>query len=212
MHANKIDGGIIVVNDGSIDSTPEVLQELDCVCLNLPINVGIGGAVQLGMQYARIRGFDAAIQLDGDGQHPAEEIPRLVQPLMENVADVVIGSRFIQREGFQSTVGRRLGIRYLNFLQKVFSGKTITDSTSGFRALNRTALQIAADYYPDQYPEPESIVLFAKHNLRVREIPVSMRDRQAGHSSIRYFASVYYIIKVTLAMISMFYRKLERTE
>jgi glycosyltransferase involved in cell wall biosynthesis len=196
----------VVVNDCSKDNTLAVLKKLGCTYLDLPVNLGIGGAVQTGFKYALQNGFDIAIQLDGDGQHPSEQIPQLVASILDGSANIVIGSRFIEKEGFQSTYLRRSGINYFKRLNRLLTGLTITDSTSGFRAIDRKALEIVCNYYPDEYPEPEALILYALNSLTIREIPVVMRERQGGVSSIRSYKSVYYMIKVTLAMLFIYLR------
>lgn len=195
---------VIVVNDCSTDSTTQLISKLDCTPLNLGVNLGIGGAVQTGFKYAFNNGYDFAIQVDGDGQHPAEEIPNLLNALKQNNWDVVIGSRFLNKAGFQSTFLRRSGIGFFRFLNRLLVGVDIKDSTSGFRLLNRKALAIVNEYYPDEYPEPEAIVLFAKNKLKIGEVPVVMRERQGGVSSISKSQSVYYMFKVGLAVIFTF--------
>lgn len=194
----------IVVNDCSIDNTLDIIKQLDVIYLNLPINLGIGGAVQAGFKYALKNKFDIAVQLDGDGQHPAEQIAELIKPILNNELDVVIGSRFISKEGFQSTFFRRLGINYFKLVNKLLIGKRITDSTSGFRAINKKALEIVCDYYPDDYPEPEALILYSLNSLKIGEIPVVMKERSGGVSSIRSYKSVYYMVKVTLAMLFVY--------
>ncbi|MBK8369093.1 MAG: glycosyltransferase family 2 protein [Bacteroidetes bacterium] len=191
----------IFVNDCSTDRTKKLLEENNLTHLNLSVNVGIGGAVQTGFKYAYQNGFDIAIQMDGDGQHPPSELHKLVLPLISNDADVVIGSRYITKEGFQSSILRRMGINYFKWLNHFLVGIRINDSTSGYRALNRKALKIVSDYYPDEYPEPESIILFALYKLRLQEVAVLMRERQSGRSSIRNYKTVYYMFKVTIAVI-----------
>lgn len=197
---------VIVVNDCSTDKTAAMAASLDCVLLNLPVNLGIGGAVQTGFMYAYQQGYDIAVQVDGDGQHPPEEIPKLVRTLEEKNADVVIGSRFIESGGYRSSLLRRVGIRYFMLLNEVTAGIHITDSTSGFRVINRRALALVNDYYPDQYPEPEAIILYALSGLRIRETPVKMRERHGGQSSISAIASIYYLFKVTFAMFFTYIR------
>jgi glycosyltransferase involved in cell wall biosynthesis len=194
----------IVVNDCSTDTTLDVIKKLEVVYLNLAINLGIGGAVQAGFKYALNNNFDIAVQLDGDGQHPAEQISELIKPILCNELDVIIGSRFISKEGFQSTFFRRLGINYFKWLNKILIGKRITDSTSGFRAINRNALEIVCNYYPDDYPEPEALILYSLNDLRIGEIPVVMKERSGGVSSIRSYKSIYYMVKVTLAMLFVY--------
>lgn len=197
---------VLAVNDCSTDNTLSVLKTLDCLHLDLPVNLGIGGAMQAGYKYAYRNGYTIAIQTDGDGQHPADELPKLIQPLLEDKADVVIGSRFLTREGFQSSATRRLGIQYFRWLNQVLIGQTIHDSTSGFRAFNRRTLAIVNDYYPDEYPEPEAIVQFGLHRLRMREVPVRMRERQGGTSSINTTRAIYYMLKVTLGILFVYLR------
>ncbi len=194
------------VNDCSKDNTLAEIKKQTSVFLNLPVNLGIGGAVQSGFKYAHKNNFDIAIQLDGDGQHPANEIKNLIQPIIDKEADVVIGSRFIEKQGFQSTLMRRTGIKYFKNLNKFLLGLTISDSTSGFRALNKKALEVVCEYYPDEYPEPEAIVLYALNHLSIKEIPVVMNERQGGQSSIRSFSSIYYMIKVSLGILFIYIR------
>lgn len=196
----------IFINDCSTDSTKILLEEKNIPHLNLPINLGIGGAVQTGFLFALNNGYDAAIQMDGDGQHPPAELSKLLKPILNNEADVVIGSRYITNEGFQSSFFRRLGINYFKWLNKILVGVTINDSTSGYRAYNLRALTVVSDYYPDEYPEPEAIILFAMNNLKMVEVPVVMRDRNAGKSSIRHYKTVYYMFKVTLGVIFLYIR------
>lgn len=196
----------IVVNDGSIDATEQIINNLNCIALNLSINLGIGGAVQTGFKYAFYNNFDYAIQVDGDGQHPANQIQLLFNFIEANDADVVIGSRFIDKTGFQSSFLRRVGINYFKWLNSILIGINITDSTSGFRMLNKKALELVVNYYPDEYPEPESIVYFALNNLKIKELAVKMKERNGGISSIQSFTSFYYMLKVTLAIIFTFIR------
>ena len=197
---------ILAVNDCSTDNTLSVLRTLDCIYLDLPVNLGIGGAMQAGYKYAYRNGYEVVIQTDGDGQHPAEELPKVIQPLLDQQADVVIGSRFLTREGFQSSATRRLGIQYFRWLNQVLISQTIHDSTSGFRAFNRRTLAIVNEYYPDEYPEPEAIVQFGLHKLRMKEVPVRMRERQGGISSINTTQAVYYMLKVTLGILFVYLR------
>lgn len=197
----------VVVNDCSTDSTSAIISKLPCIALNLGVNLGIGGAVQTGFKYAYANNYDYAIQVDGDGQHPCEEIPKLFEAMNKNQYDVVIGSRFLTKEGFKSTFLRRFGIGFFRFLNKLLVGVDIKDSTSGFRMLNKKALAIVTEYYPDEYPEPEAIVLYAKNNLKIGEVPVVMRERQGGVSSIGKTQSVYYMFKVGLAVIFTFIKK-----
>lgn len=196
----------VFINDCSTDNTKHILQEHGLIHIDLPINLGIGGAVQTGYKYALRNGFDIAVQMDGDGQHPPCELQKLVEPIVQQQADVVIGSRFLAKEGFQSSSLRRTGIQFFKWLNKRLVGITVHDSTSGYRALNRKALEIVNNYYPDEYPEPEAIVLYARKGLRIRETPVTMRERQGGQSSIRSFRTIYYMVKVCLGTIFLYIR------
>lgn len=189
------------VNDGSTDNTLTEIKKHTSVYLNLPQNLGIGGAVQSGLKYAKENNFDIAVQLDGDGQHPPSELLKIITPILNDEADVCIGSRFIDKEGFQSSFMRRLGISILSFLIKLRSGKTILDCTSGYRAFNKKAIDLSVIYYPKKYPEPESTLYFIKKGLRVKEAPVIMEARDGGVSSISGWRGVYYMIKVSLAIL-----------
>jgi glycosyltransferase involved in cell wall biosynthesis len=205
----KIPGHEVVpvfVNDCSKDNTLAILRSYDAIVLDLPVNLGIGGAVQTGFKYAFFNGYDIAVQLDGDGQHPSDQLIDLIKPITDNDADIVVGSRFLSKEGFQSTFSRRLGINYFKVLNRMLIGKTITDNTSGFRALNKKTLRIVCDYYPDEYPEPEAIILFSLNNLKIKEVPVVMRERMGGTSSINSYNSMYYMTKVSLAIFFIYLR------
>jgi len=196
----------LVVNDSSEDKTAEIASNLDCILINLPVNLGIGGAVQTGFKYAFRNGYDFAVQVDGDGQHNPEEIPEMIKTAKQGF-DVVIGSRFLTNNvGFRSTALRRIGIKYFKYIIKALCGITITDSTSGFRLLNRKALEITNNYYPDEYPEPESIVVYKHNRLSIKEIPSIMIERKQGQSSINTINSIYYIIKVSLAIFFTYLR------
>ncbi len=197
---------ILAVNDCSTDRTAEVIRKLGINSLELPINLGIGGAMQSGFLYAQENNFDVAVQMDGDGQHPPAELHKLLEYHLNKGTNVVIGSRFITRSDFRSTWTRRIGIRYLYLFNKLLTGKHIYDSTSGFRLLDKQAIDIAASMYPDEYPEPESLILFSKYGLQVAEVAVNMRTRQGGVSSIKSFTSFYYIVKVTIAMFYSYIR------
>lgn len=191
----------VVVNDGSKDDTLKLCRENGINVLDLPQNLGIGGAVQAGHKYAQHYGYDIDVQVDGDGQHDPSYIPQLVK-MIEDGADLAIGSRFVEEtDGFQSTWLRRVGITWLSGLLKLLTGKIVTDPTSGFRASGRRAIELFCEYYPMDYPEPESIALALENGLSLSETPVNMLERQGGSSSIGGFSSVYYMIKVTLAII-----------
>lgn len=190
----------VIINDGSTDATLEVCRDAGLNVVDLPQNLGIGGAVQCGHKYAKEHGYDIDVQVDGDGQHDPTYIDRLVQEIVTG-ADLVIGSRFIERtEGFQSTFMRRVGITWLSGFIRLVTGKTIADPTSGFRACGRRAIEMYCMDYPIDYPEPESIAVALRSGFDVREVPVVMRERQGGSSSIGGFSTVYYMVKVTLAI------------
>jgi len=189
-----------VIDDGSSDRTSEVASALSVRLISLPCNLGIGGAVQTGLQYAQQQRYDIAVRVDGDGQHPPAEIPKLLQVLKETKSDLVIGSRFRERDGYQSTFGRRIGIRLLSWILSALCQIDITDATSGFSALSRRGICLLAKEYPEDYPEVEAIVIMERAGLRITEIPVSMACRQAGRSSIGMLQSISYMIKVPLAI------------
>ena len=191
----------IIVNDGSHDHTVKVCRENKLNALHLSNNLGIGGAVQAGYLYAIRNDYDVAIQIDGDGQHDPAYLDVLVQPIIDGKADFTIGSRFLEGEGFQSSGLRRAGIRWLNAVLKMSTGLNITDATSGFRACNQHVMHLFANYYPKDYPEPETIADLNRHRFIVREVPVLMRERQAGVSSIRFLKPIYYMMKVTISIL-----------
>ena len=191
----------LVVNDCSSDDTERLLEELGANYITLPCNMGIGGAVQSGYRYAAQNGYDIAIQIDGDGQHDVRFVKDMVKLIEDKQADVVIGSRFIDKEGFQSSQARRIGIRILSMLIRLMCGAKVKDVTSGFRAVNRRFIELFAENYPDDYPEPEVIVTAKLYGAVIKELPVVMRERTTGKSSINLKRSIYYMIKVSLAII-----------
>lgn len=195
------DADVVVVNDGSIDATSAVARRNGAYVINLPINLGIGGAVQTGLIFALRDGYDVAFQCDGDGQHLAAEVHRIVTPILNGHSDVVIGSRFLGTASYHVPWSRRIGIRALNFVCSALSQIRVTDATSGFRAYNRAAIAVLARDYPQDYPEPETIITLRKQRLRVSEVPVEMRGRLAGRSSITPIRSTYYMAKVLLAVV-----------
>ena len=197
----------IVINDCSKDDTLAVCETNGIHCLKLPINLGIGGAVQAGYLYGYRNGYDVAVQFDGDGQHSAKFLEEMVRALTDKKADMVIGSRFITNEGFQSSAIRRLGIKHFNILIKVLTGKRITDPTSGMRMVNRDIMRMFSEDYPKDYPEPESVVRIIAKGKNVVEIPVIMNERSEGVSSISPRKSIYYMIKVTIAMCIARFRR-----
>lgn len=191
----------IVVNDCSLDRTKYVLQENSYEYISIPVNLGIGGGVQTGYKYALEKGYDIAIQMDGDGQHDSQYFGEIVDIIQKGDADIVIGSRFITKEGFQSTKFRRIGIDFLSNLIKLVTGIRVKDVTSGYRAVNKKFIEIYAKEYAQDYPEPEAIVNAAMHNGKILEYPVIMKERMEGESSISTLKSAYYMIKVSIAII-----------
>jgi glycosyltransferase involved in cell wall biosynthesis len=198
-HAPDCD--VIVIDDGSTDATAEIARSAGAPVIDLCFNLGIGGAVQAGFKYAVERGYGIAVQLDGDGQHAAEQIASLVAPVRAGECEMSIGSRFLEGNDYNGSGWRREGTRALSWLCGRLTGQRITDATSGFRAFGPRALRYLAAYYPSDYPEPEAIVLLSRRGLAIREVPVRMRPRQAGRSSISGTATVYYMAKVSLALL-----------
>ena len=201
LRAGPVPLDIVVIDDGSRDDTSAVARRLGVAVVTLPFNLGIGGAHQTGFQYAVARGYGIAVQLDGDGQHLAREIPALLAPLEAGAADVVVGSRFaIRGHGYRGARTRRAGGVLLRGLIRLLSGQSYTDVTSGFRALNARALHVVAADYPQDFPEPESLLTFRRYQLRVMEVHTAMRERVGGVSSLTAWRSAYYMVKVTLAL------------
>ncbi len=200
---------VLVINDASEDNSAQICRNMCFKVVNLPVNLGIGGAMQTGYIYAYNHDYDIAVQLDGDGQHDPIYIDRVLKPILIGDADMVIGSRFIEKDGFQSTFLRRLGIRFFRYLIYFFTKHKITDPTSGFRACNRKVICQFARYYPYDYPEPETLVTVCRRGFKLKEVPVVMQERQGGSSSIQALRTVYYMIKVTLAIIVEILRKPE---
>lgn len=191
----------LVINDCSTDNSAALLQSRGYPFLDLPVNLGIGGGVQCGYLYAKRHGYDVTVQMDGDGQHDPAYLHEVIRPVLDGQCDMCIGSRFITKEGFQTSFMRRVGIRFLSGLIFLLSGKRVLDVTSGFRATNAPMTAYFAEHYASDYPEPEAILAASLAGFRVGEAPVVMRERQGGVSSISSFRSVYYMIKVSLALI-----------
>ncbi len=199
---------ILVVDDGSVDRTREVAAAHGARVLRLPFNLGIGGAVQTGFRYALEHGFDLAVRLDGDGQHDPRELRALLEPVLAGEADIVVGSRFVPgARDYRPPLARRAGIRFFARVVSLLARQRVTDTTSGFQALNRLGIQLFAADYPHDYPEVEAILMVVRHRLRLKEVPVSMFERATGRSSITAARSVYYMVKVLLALFVGLFRR-----
>jgi glycosyltransferase involved in cell wall biosynthesis len=199
---------VVVIDDGSADGTASAAAGAGAAVVRLPFNLGIGGAVQTGFKYALEHGYDVAVRLDGDGQHDPAEVPKLLEPLARDEADVVVGSRFAggERE-YRPPFARRAGIRWFAHLVSLLTRQRLTDTTSGFQAVNARGIRLFAADYPHDYPEVEAAVMVVRHRLRIKEVPVRMRERELGSSSITTLRSLYYAIKVTLALFIGIFRR-----
>jgi glycosyltransferase involved in cell wall biosynthesis len=204
-HLPQIDA--LVVNDGSTDLTSETAKAKGAIVLDLPFNLGIGGAMQAGYKYAFEKGYEIAIQVDGDGQHDPKEIPKLLHVLEGEKADVAIGSRFIGDSEYKASVMRRLGSFILSKAISMIVGQKLTDPTSGFRAANRRAIELFSANYPQDYPEPEAMVLLHQCGLKMKEVSVRINQRSSGESSITRIRSIYYMVKVLLAIFVDCFKK-----
>lgn len=191
----------VIIDDGSLDDTRVICNRNNLTYIHLPINSGIGVAVQTGYKYAFENGYDIAIQIDGDGQHGVEYLQKVVAPIEKGEYDIAIGSRFLEKKGFQSSFSRRVGIVFLSNLIWICTGVKVRDVTSGFRAVNKKFIDVYARDYSSDYPEPEAIVTAVMCRGKIKEIPVEMRERQSGSSSINMWRAFYYMIKVTLAIL-----------
>jgi glycosyltransferase involved in cell wall biosynthesis len=198
---------IVVIDDGSSDGTAARAEGLGVRVVRLPFNLGIGGAMQTGYQYARDNEFDLAIQVDGDGQHDPSEIAALIEPILDGRADMAVGTRFAGGKYYRPPFARRIGIQLFARVVSVIVRQRVTDTTSGFRAVNRLGILLFASDYPHDYPEVETTVLVHRHRLRMVEVPVAMRTRAAGRSSITLFQSIYYMLKVSLALFVGLFRR-----
>ncbi|MCC6503284.1 MAG: glycosyltransferase family 2 protein [Deltaproteobacteria bacterium] len=192
---------IVVVNDGSRDRTAGLAAGSGAVVLSHLYNLGIGATMQTGYKYARSKGYDIAVQVDADGQHPPEQIERLVKPVMEGRADIVVGSRFMGEGDYKPSIARSAGMVFFSQLVSAIIKEKITDTTSGFRASGKRCIEYFSSRYPDDYPEVEALVLLHKKGFSIMEVPVSMAERAGGKSSITPMKSVYYMVKVLLAIL-----------
>jgi len=202
---------IVVINDYSSDGTAGIAARAGVAVVHLPFNVGIGGAMQTGYQYARDHGFEVAIQIDSDGQHDARELPPLLAPLQRGEADMVIGTRFAGVGAYKATRGRRMGMVLFSSVARMLVHLKLTDPTSGFRAVNRLGIELFAREYPHDFPEVESNVLAARYGLRIVEVPVKMRDRAAGRSSVTTIRGTYFVIRILLALFVSLFRRYPKT-
>jgi glycosyltransferase involved in cell wall biosynthesis len=191
---------VVVVDDGSSDGTAEIAEAAGARVLRLPYNLGIGAAVQTGLQYACQEDFDVAVQIDGDGQHDPRELALLLEPVVAGDADIAVGTRFAGQRRYRPSFSRRIGIALFAGAVSLIVRQRVTDTTSGFRAMNRRGIRLFASDYPHDYPEVEATVLVFRHRLRMVEVPVAMRQRESGRSSITAFRSLYYMSKVSLAL------------
>jgi glycosyltransferase involved in cell wall biosynthesis len=199
---------VVVVDDGSGDRTAEVAAACGARVLRLPFNLGIGGAVQTGFRFAFENGYDIAVRVDGDGQHDPGQLDKILAPVLHGDADIVVGSRFAaDAGGYRSSRSRRVGIRILAAVVSRIVGQRVTDTTSGFQALNRNGIALFARDYPHDYPEVEATVMVFRHRLRLQEVAVSMRERGGGQSSITALRSIYYMAKVLLAIFVGLFRR-----
>ncbi len=192
---------VLVVNDGSEDGTSGAARAAGAVVLDLPCNLGIGGAVQTGFLYARDHGYDIVARIDGDGQHEVDDIPKVLEPILAGRADAAVGSRFLGETEYRGSIPRIFGIRFFRFLVNVTTGYRVTDPTSGFFAIDRRLIDFYADHYPSDYPEVDAYILMHRLNARAAEVPVRMYERGEGKSSITPFRAVYYMVKVTLSFL-----------
>lgn len=195
------DVDVVVINDGSKDKTSENAKKTKASIIDLPCNLGIGGAVQTGYIYAYMNKYDIAIQIDGDGQHDPKYIKEMVQMIKEKKADMVIGSRFVNKTEYKQTFFRKLGINITSIIIKIMTGKKIYDTTSGYRAVNKEIIKYFSENYPYDYPEPDTNMRLILKKKTILEIPVEMKKRETGKSSISPLKSVSYMLKVSLALI-----------
>lgn len=208
LKKNAADFDYVIINDGSTDDTIALCREMGFNVIDLPINLGIGASVQTGYLYALEHNYDVAVQFDGDGQHEAKYLHKMYNVMIKTESDMVIGSRYLIKEGFQSTALRRIGIRFLSKLIKILHKKEIKDVTSGLRMINKKVMTAFVEYYPYDYPEPETIAFCIRKNFRITEVPVTMSARKEGRSSIDSIQSLYYMLKVSFSIIVDYFKRL----
>lgn len=201
VRSNFKAAAMVVVDDGSTDGTGEIALQNNAELLTLPFNLGIGSTMQTGFRFARREGYDYAVQLDGDGQHDASFLPALLKPLLDNECDLILGSRYLAETDYSGSAGRRVGTAIFSWFLSLLLRQKITDATSGFRAINHRLINLFAEEYPRDYPEVEALLFAHVTRMRIKEIPVSMRQRTGGRSSINFFRSLYYMVKVFLALL-----------
>jgi glycosyltransferase involved in cell wall biosynthesis len=207
LRTQRVQADILVVNDGSTDRTAALAREAGVTVVSLPYNLGIGAAMQTGYRYAERNGYDLAIQFDGDGQHRADQIDALITPLLDGAADMVVGSRFLAKGLYEAEFHRFFGIKLLSAVISLLIGRRVSDPTSGFRAVKRPIIEYYSRHYPDDYPEPEALVFLHRAGFRIAEVPAVMRRRLLGSSSITLVRGLYYMVKVTLAVLVDVMRK-----
>ncbi|KRF39107.1 glycosyltransferase family 2 protein [Paenibacillus sp. Soil787] len=207
LNENFVKADVLIINDCSKDSTAAIAIKAGAKVITLPCNLGIGGAVQTGFIYANSNNYDIAFQFDGDGQHLAIELNKLLEPILILNADMVIGSRFLDSKNYKPSFFRSLGITYFQFINSTILKQKLTDTTSGFRAYNKKAIKYLASNYPQDYPEVETIIIMKKAGFTIKELSVTMRERLGGRSSINGFKPIYYMVKVTFSILINLLRK-----
>lgn len=212
VRQSRPDFDIVVIDDGSADNTRAAAETTGAAVISLPFNLGIGGAMQTGFKYARENNYQIAVQVDGDGQHLPAEIEKLLDSLLNEKYDVVIGSRYLENNGYKTPLMRRMGMVLFSFINSRIAKKKVTDNTSGFRAYNSRAIKFLAASYPNDYPEVEAVAVLAMNHFKIKEVAVQMRQRQFGVSSINALAAIYYMIKVSLALLVNVFRPHQKVE
>ncbi|MDP2690109.1 MAG: glycosyltransferase family 2 protein [Deltaproteobacteria bacterium] len=200
IRENVPQADIVVVNDGSSDSTAAIAERTGVVVLSHIYNLGIGATMQTGYRYAEVKGYDIAVQVDADGQHPADQIGSIIEPIIKRRADMVVGSRFLGTGDYRPSFARSTGMAIFSRIVSAIIKERVTDTTSGFRASGKRCIRYFSYHYPDDYPEVEALVLLHKLGFSIMEVPVRMEERAGGRSSITPVKSVYYMIKVLLAI------------